>query len=55
LVQAHKGELQRFGGGRALDDAYVEACRALSPPELLAFDLRLIWQSLRKSTRGEGL
>jgi lipopolysaccharide/colanic/teichoic acid biosynthesis glycosyltransferase len=55
LVQAHKGELERFGGGRALDDAYIEACRTLGPLELLAFDLRLMGQSLRKLARGEGL
>jgi lipopolysaccharide/colanic/teichoic acid biosynthesis glycosyltransferase len=55
LVQAHKGELERFGGGRALDDAYIQACRTLDPLELLAFDLRLMGQSLKKSTKGEGL
>lgn len=55
LVQAHKGELERFGGGRALDDAYIEACQTLSPVKLLMFDLRLMGQSLRKLCRGEGL
>ena len=55
LVQAHKGELQRFGGGRALDDAYIKACRTLGPLELLAFDLRLIRESISVLVRGEGL
>jgi lipopolysaccharide/colanic/teichoic acid biosynthesis glycosyltransferase len=55
LVQAHKGELERFGGDRALDEAYIQACRTLDPLELLAFDLRLMGQSLKKSTKGEGL
>lgn len=55
LVQAHKGELKRFGGGRALDEAYIEACRTLTPVALLAFDLRLMGQSLRKLAKGEGL
>ena len=55
LVQAHKGELERFGGQRALDEAYVEACRRLGPVELLAFDLRLMAQSLRVLLRGDGL
>jgi lipopolysaccharide/colanic/teichoic acid biosynthesis glycosyltransferase/DNA-binding MarR family transcriptional regulator len=55
LVQAHKGELRRFGGGRALDEAYIQACRTLSPVRLLAFDVRLIGQSIRVLTRGEGL
>lgn len=55
LVQAHKGELQRFGGGRALDEAYIEACRTLGPVELLTFDLRLMAESLRVLLRGEGL
>jgi lipopolysaccharide/colanic/teichoic acid biosynthesis glycosyltransferase len=55
LVQAHKGELERFGGGRALDDAYIEACRTLGPMKLLMFDLRLMAKSLEKSAKGEGL
>jgi lipopolysaccharide/colanic/teichoic acid biosynthesis glycosyltransferase len=55
LVQAHKGELRRFGGGRALDKAYIEACHTLTPVELLLFDLRLIGQSIRVLIRGEGL
>jgi lipopolysaccharide/colanic/teichoic acid biosynthesis glycosyltransferase len=55
LVQAHKGELDRFGGQRALDEAYIEACRTLDPIELLAFDLRLMGESIRVLLRGEGL
>ena len=55
LVQAHKGELARFGGSRALDEAYIEACRTLSPPQLLAFDVRLMAQSIRVLIRGQGL
>jgi lipopolysaccharide/colanic/teichoic acid biosynthesis glycosyltransferase len=38
-----------------LDLGYVELCRTLSGPQLLAHDLRVIGQSLRTVLRGRGL
>jgi len=35
LVQAHKDEVSAMGGSRALDKAYVEACRTPGPVRLL--------------------
>jgi lipopolysaccharide/colanic/teichoic acid biosynthesis glycosyltransferase len=55
LVQAHKGELARFGGGRALDEAYIEACCTLGPAGLVLFDLRVLLVSLKTLAKGEGL
>ena len=55
LVQAHKGEVDRMGGSRALDEAYIEACRTLGPVRLLLFDLRVIADTFRIIAKGQGL
>ena len=55
LVQAHKDELSAMGGDRVLDEAYIEACRTLSPVRLLVFDLRVVADTFRILARGEGL
>ena len=55
LVQAHKDELGVMGGDRALDEAYIEACRTLGPVRLLLFDLRVIVDTFRILVRGQGL
>ena len=53
--QAHKGDAGRFGGSRAMDEAYIEALKSLPPLELLRFDLRILADSVRVVQRGEGL
>lgn len=55
LVQAHKDELSALGGDRALDEAYIEACRTLGPGRLLLFDLRVIADTFRILAKGQGL
>ena len=55
LVQAHKGEVGRLGGSRVLDETYIEACRTLNPWRLLAYDLRIIVETVRVVAKGEGL
>ena len=55
LVQAHKGEAGRLGGSRVLDETYIEACRTLSPWRLLAYDLRIIKDTVSVMAKGEGL
>ena len=55
LVQAHKDELSAMGGDRALDEAYIEACRTLGPVRLLLFDLRVIVGTFRVLAQGQGL
>jgi len=55
LVQAHKDELDELGGSKTLDSAYIEACRTLSPIQMLLLDLRIMITSLRILIRGEGL
>jgi len=54
-VQAHKGEVGRLGGSRALDETYIDACRTLSPWRLLAYDLGIIVETVKVVVRGEGL
>jgi lipopolysaccharide/colanic/teichoic acid biosynthesis glycosyltransferase len=55
LVQAHKDELSAMGGDRVLDEAYIEACRTLSPAQLLLFDLQVIVDTFRILAKGQGL
>jgi putative colanic acid biosynthesis UDP-glucose lipid carrier transferase len=55
LVQAHKGEVGRLGGSRALDETYIEACTTLNPWRLLAYDLGIITETVKVVVRGEGL
>ena len=55
LVQAHKDEAGAAGNSLALDEAYIEACRTLSPVQLLFFDLRVIVDTFRILAKGEGL
>jgi lipopolysaccharide/colanic/teichoic acid biosynthesis glycosyltransferase len=55
LVQAHKDELGALGGDRALDEAYIEACRTLGPVKLLLFDLRVIVDTFGILAQGQGL
>ena len=55
LVQAHKGEAGRLGGSRALDEAYIEACRTLGSVWLLLFDLRVIAEIFKILAEGQGL
>jgi len=55
LVQVHKDELGAMGGDRALDETYIEACRTLSPIQLLLFDLRVIADTFRILAKGQGL
>ncbi|MDY6876677.1 MAG: sugar transferase [Chloroflexota bacterium] len=55
LVQAHKDELSALGGDRALDEAYIEACRTLGPVRLLLLDLRVIVDTCRILAKGQGL
>jgi lipopolysaccharide/colanic/teichoic acid biosynthesis glycosyltransferase len=55
LVQSHKDELSALGGDRALDEAYIEACRSLGPMRLLLFDLRVIADTFGILARGQGL
>jgi len=55
LVQAHKDEQAALGGGRALDEAYIEACRTLGPVRLLLFDLRVMADTFRILAKGQGL
>jgi len=46
-VQAHKGEVGRLGGSRVLDETYIEACTTLNPWRLLAYDLRIIAETVK--------
>jgi len=55
LVQAHKGEVSAMGGNRALDDAYVEVCRAIGPARLSLFGLRVIADTFGILAKGQGL
>jgi putative colanic acid biosynthesis UDP-glucose lipid carrier transferase len=55
LVQAHKGETDRLGGSRVLDETYIESCTTLKPWRLLAYDLRIIAETVKVMARGEGL
>jgi lipopolysaccharide/colanic/teichoic acid biosynthesis glycosyltransferase len=55
LVQAHKDELDAMGGDRALDEAYVHACRRLGAGRLLLLDLRVIGKTFKILLQGQGL
>ena len=44
-----------MGGSRALDEAYIEACRTLGPIRLLLFDLRVIADTFGVLAKGQGL
>ncbi len=55
LVQAHKDEVGAMGGSRALDEAYIEACRTLGPVRLLLFDWRVIVDTFKILAKGQGL
>jgi lipopolysaccharide/colanic/teichoic acid biosynthesis glycosyltransferase len=55
LMQAHKGEAGRMGGSRALDETYIEVCRTLNPWRLLAYDMRIIAETVKVIIKGEGL
>jgi len=51
-AQVSKGQDVRF---EDLDVAYVERCESSSGPELLRYDLGILWQTVRTLLRGEGL
>jgi len=56
LVQITKGHHQNYlGSDRGLDDYYINFCRTHSPGQILFFDLKIIFLSLFKIIRGEGL
>ena len=56
LVQITKGHHQKYPGrDRGLDDYYVNFCRTHSSLAILFFDLKIIFLSLFKMIRGEGL
>lgn len=38
-----------------LDLSYVEACQTWSGPQLVRYDLRMLWQTVKLIARGEGL
>ena len=45
----------RGSSSRALDEAYIEACRTLSPVRLLLFDLGVIADTVAVPAKGQGL
>ena len=55
LVQAYKDRQNELGGGRVLDEKYIEACQRLNPWQLLLCDLRIIAKTIRVLAKGGGL
>jgi lipopolysaccharide/colanic/teichoic acid biosynthesis glycosyltransferase len=55
LAQAHKDQLEALGGDRALDEAYIEACRSSGALRLLLLDLRVLRDTVRIVADGQGL